>query len=774
MFNNAKSFLKLENLNFDIGSSLKFLFKSNEPNGLLGLISPSTPYYSSSSNSRNLVIPNYLAIELIDGIPSLLINFGNNDVQRINCGSRKLNDNNWHSIEIKRDRLGTPSTEQAPKTHTITFSCDNTFSRIKVDELQKFPFTMFTAGNVTGNSQMNLPNELWSSKNPKFFGCIGDFEVSGTRIAMFRETSPESRNTLVDGCRHDTIAQCSTLFRCMNQGECIEGFSRAYCNCDTVSYTGDRCDIPAATITFNGSQGLEYSLVQLNRISSEDISLRFKTPLNNGLLFALKKFENEPSVSISLEDGRVKVVYDRDINDKVIYLGEPYLFSNNKWHTVTVKRFGQIVHVSAVDDEKNHYYVSDDLGNDFEYVTYRFIEIGSISSKSLSQEHPNFIGWIQNVRFNGDELLNYYVNDETGSPGVIEGTAQIGENGLLMHHQLTFTEECPITISTNAQSSRFNVRLYFKTSNPDGVLFIQQGKGGRFMALELNRGILRFVFNVGGGVRVIESSMSLNDKNWHEVTLKQFDRQKFTMKIDEFRELLVDSGTSNPQLSGLGECTVGGIRPSERYVNNGLSNKGYMGCLSSVEFNHEPVDLYSSELSVCASVQRGCVDSVCSPNPCSNNGVCEIVSNQVSCDCSMTSYSGPLCRDDSEFYFFGGNDADAKKCGLVKYTLDVNNVNKEKDHLSFGFTTTVADALLTRIESENGDQFVEIKLIGGFISLEVNINGLLEKKEYLPSVGKKFNDNRYYVVQFKRDRNAVTFRIDNFDQLQFDLQGNYL
>ena len=137
----------------------------------------------------------------------------------------------------------------------------------------------------------------------------------------------------------------------------------------------------------------------------------------------------------------------------------------------------------------------------------------------------------------------------------------------------------------------------------------------------------------------------------------------------------------------------------------------------------------------------------------------------------MTSYSGSLCREDSKFYFFGGTDAQAKTCGLVKYTLDESKVNKESDNLSFGFTTTISDALLIRIESENGGQFVEIKLKGGFVVLEMNINGVLEKKEYFPASGKQFNDNRYYVVQYKRVRNAVTFRLDNFDQLQCDLTG---
>ena len=179
MFKTAQSFLKLQNLNFDLGSSLKFLFKTNEPNGLIGFITPSTPFYSTSQNSRNLIIPNYMAVELVDGIPSLLINLGNDVARRIQCVSHKLNDNKWHSIQIKRDRLGVPATESGASTATVTFGCDDSYSRIKINEEQKFAFTMFTAGNVTGNSEHHLPSDLFHSQNSKFHGCLGGFDITG-------------------------------------------------------------------------------------------------------------------------------------------------------------------------------------------------------------------------------------------------------------------------------------------------------------------------------------------------------------------------------------------------------------------------------------------------------------------------------------------------------------------------------------------------------------------------------------------------------------------
>jgi neurexin len=396
-----------------MGSSLKFLFKTNEPTGLLGLITPSTPFYSTSQSSRNLVIPNYLAVELLDGVPSLLINLGNHQAQRVTCPTTKLNDNNWHTIQIKRERLGAPKTPATPATSTITFSCDETSTRTQVDDEQKFSFSMFTAGNVTGNSDHHLPSDLYHSRSPHFYGCISDFELTGNRVSLYQATSPDSRATLVNGCQHDAAGLCHTMFRCLNRGECVEGFNRAYCSCDTVSYSGERCETAASTLTFNGSQGVEYALVELNRAASEEVSLRFRTPLRSGLLFALKKYQNDVVMSIGLEDGRVKVVYDRGANEKVVYVGDELdLFNTNKWHTVSVRRFGAGVEVRVVDDERNEYAARDDLGGGYRESEYRMVELGSVGSESLVGEYPNFIGWIQNVRFNGDDLLAMYVDGD--------------------------------------------------------------------------------------------------------------------------------------------------------------------------------------------------------------------------------------------------------------------------------------------------------------------------------------------------------------------------
>ena len=267
----------------------------------------------------------------------------------------------------------------------------------------------------------------------------------------------------------------------------MEGFGRTYCNCDAVSFTGAKCETSAASLSFNGSHGVEFVLHTLTPSASEDVSLRFRTRLRNGLLFALKKFVDQPGLVLSLEDGRVKCVYDRENNnDKVIYVGDQNLFNNDKWHTVHVKRTGPTVLVEVIDAEKNKYFVVDDLGDNFVRVDYKYVNIGSIKSPSLEQEHANFIGSIQNCKLNGEDLLPYYIGGKTASWGSnVFGNADPGENSLLLHHQLTFSASCPITLPRVQANDGFDIHLFFKTSHENGVIFFRRGKEYRFMALEL-------------------------------------------------------------------------------------------------------------------------------------------------------------------------------------------------------------------------------------------------------------------------------------------------
>ncbi|EPY80338.1 hypothetical protein CB1_000843034 [Camelus ferus] len=77
------------------------------------------------------------------------------------------------------------------------------------------------------------------------------------------------------------------------------------------------------------------------------------------------------------------------------------------------------------------------------------------------------------------------------------------------------------------------------------------------------------------------------------------------------------------------------------------AKEGFQGCLASVDLNGRLPDLISDALFCNGQIERGCEgpSTTCQEDSCSNQGVCLQQWDGFSCDCSMTSFSGPLCND---------------------------------------------------------------------------------------------------------------------------------
>jgi hypothetical protein len=151
------SFVRLDRLAYDSSANLSFSFKTNENDGLLAFISQ--PGASVQSN--------FLAVELVNGSVSLLLVGADKRSSRVECPSARLNDNKWHNIQVRRDRLGAPESGSALGLASVTLVCDNLVVRAKLPSEVKLSSAQFTAGSAA-----SLPNELWLSKNPKYSGKL--------------------------------------------------------------------------------------------------------------------------------------------------------------------------------------------------------------------------------------------------------------------------------------------------------------------------------------------------------------------------------------------------------------------------------------------------------------------------------------------------------------------------------------------------------------------------------------------------------------------------
>uniref|UniRef100_A0A8D0FDW2 Neurexin 2 n=1 Tax=Strix occidentalis caurina TaxID=311401 RepID=A0A8D0FDW2_STROC len=77
------------------------------------------------------------------------------------------------------------------------------------------------------------------------------------------------------------------------------------------------------------------------------------------------------------------------------------------------------------------------------------------------------------------------------------------------------------------------------------------------------------------------------------------------------------------------------------------SRGGFQGCLASLDLNGRLPDLLADALHRVGHVQRGCdgPSTTCTEESCANQGVCLQQWDGFTCDCTMTSYGGPVCND---------------------------------------------------------------------------------------------------------------------------------
>lgn len=160
----------------------------------------------------------------------------------------------------------------------------------------------------------------------------------------------------------------------------------------------------------------------------------------------------------------------------------------------------------------------------------------------------------------------------------------------------------------------FSIYFQLKTTKLDGLIMyvgpLTQNRPD-FMAVELVAGIVRFVFDVGTGIRVVRSNpkQRISNNEWHDVGILRPTLTQHILRVD-------DSARSDPLPDDAGnydltdEFYVGGL-PQDLFDSlpkQVKSRHGFNGCLSSIDLNGESQHLMEDGK---ASIADGNVMSGC-------------------------------------------------------------------------------------------------------------------------------------------------------------------
>ncbi|XP_056586640.1 neurexin 2a isoform X5 [Triplophysa dalaica] len=743
-FDTAAAYVTLPRWNAKKTGSVSFDFRTTEPNGLL-LFSHGRQQGSKDRRPR----VDFFAVELLDGFLYLLMDMGSGTI-KIKSGNKKVNDGEWCHVDFQREgRKGSISVNG----RSLPFSTNEGSEVLDLDG------DMYLGGLPEDSGGLPLPPEVWTaSLRLGFVGCVRDLFLDGRSKDLRRLAELQSSPGVSSFCTRETHRRCSSE-PCAHGGRCREGWNRHVCDCTGTGYLGPNCEMESAVLSYDGSMFLKVLMAHAVHTEAEDVSLRFMSQRAYGLLMATTSKESADTLRLELDGGRVRLTVNLDCIgiDCNLSKGPETLFAghklnDNEWHSVKVVRRGKSLQLSV-----DNVTVEGQMSGAHTQLEFHHIETGIMTERRFISVMPsNFIGHLQGLSFNRMPYLDLCKN---GDISYCELNARFGMRRIVADPVSFRTRASYVALSTLQAYASMHLFFQFKTTSPDGLMLFNSGDGSDFIVVELVKGYIHYVFDLGNGPSLMKgnSDKPLNDNQWHNVMVSRDDSNVHMLKIDSRTVTQHSNGARNLDLKG--ELYVGGVGKS---MYNSLpkliaSRDGYQGCLASVDLNGRLPDLIADALHRVGQVERGCEagpGTTCMEDSCSNQGVCLQQWEGFTCDCTMTTYGGPLCSDPGTTYIFGRGGA------LITYTWAPNDrPSTRADRLAVGFSTQQSDAILVQVESSQGlGDYLQLHIEQGKVGVIFNV-GTDDITIDEPAV--TVNDGKYHVVRFTRSGGNATLQVDN-------------
>ncbi|KAM9355687.1 neurexin 3a isoform 2-T2 [Pholidichthys leucotaenia] len=747
-FETPEAYISLPKWNTKRMGSISFDFRTTEPNGLILFTHGKRQERKDARSQKNTKV-DFFAVELLDGSLYLLLDMGSGTI-KVKATQTKVNDGAWYHVDIQRDgRSGTISVNSRRTPFTASGE----------SEILDLEGDMYLGGLPSDRTNLILPTELWTAMlNYGYVGCIRDLFIDGRSKDIRQIAGAQNGAGIKPSCNKQPGKQCES-YPCKNRGVCKEGWNRFICDCTGTGYWSRTCEREASILSYDGSMYMKVVMPTIMHTEAEDVSLRFRSQRAYGLLMATTSRDSADTLRLELDGSRVKLTVNLDcirINcnsskgPETLYAGQK--LNDNEWHTVRVVRRGKTYKLTVDDDVAEGQMVGDHTRLEFHNI-----ETGIMTERRFVSSIPSsFIGHLQSLRFNGMLYIDLCKN---GDIDYCELNARFGVRSIIADPVTFKSKSSYLSLATLQAYTSMHLFFQFKTTSPDGFILFNSGDGNDFIAVELVKGYIHYVFDLGNGPILIngKSERALNDNQWHNVAITRDNSNTHTLKVDAVATSQTINGAKNLDLKG--ELYIAGLGPG-MYGNLPklvASREGFKGCLASVDLNGRLPDLLSDALFRSGQIERGCEgpSTTCQEDSCANMGICIQQWENYTCDCSMTSYTGTQCNDPGTTYIFG------KGGGLITFNWPANErPSTRTDRLTVGFSTSLKDGILARIDSAPGlGDYLMLHILQGKIGVTFNIGTMdISVQESSTPV----NDGKYHVVRFTRNGGNATLQVDNW------------
>uniref|UniRef100_A0A6I8PB69 Neurexin 2 n=1 Tax=Ornithorhynchus anatinus TaxID=9258 RepID=A0A6I8PB69_ORNAN len=749
-FESPEAFVALPRWSAKRTGSVSLDFRTTEPNGLL-LFSqgrraggPGGPGLTQRAD--------YFAMELLDGHLYLLLDMGSGGI-KLRASNRKVNDGEWCHVDFQRDgRKGSISVN----------SRSTPFLASGESEILDLESELYLGGLPEGvRPDQPLPPEVWTAAlRAGYVGCVRDLFIDGRSRDLRGLAEAQGAVGVAPFCSRETLKQCGAA-PCRNGGLCREGWNRFVCDCVGTGFLGPVCDREATVLSYDGSMYMKIMLPGAMHTEAEDVSLRFMSQRAYGLMMATTSKESADTLRLELDGGQMKLTVNLGKGPETLFAG--HKLNDNEWHTVRVVRRGKSLQLSV-----DNVTVEGQMAGAHTRLEFHNIETGIMTERRFISVVPsNFIGHLSGLLFNSQPYMDQC---KDGDISYCELNARFGLRAIVADPVTFKSRASYLALATLQAYASMHLFFQFKTTAPDGLLLFNSGNGNDFIVIELVKGYIHYVFDLGNGPSLMKgnSDKPVNDNQWHNVVVSRDPGNVHTLKIDSRTVTQHSNGARNLDLKG--ELYIGGL--SKNMFNNlpklVASRDGFQGCLASVDLNGRLPDLIADALHRIGQVERGCdgPSTTCTEDSCANQGVCLQQWDGFTCDCSMTSYGGPVCNDPGTTYIFGKGGA------LITYTWPPNDrPSTRMDRLAVGFSTHQRSAVLVRVDSASGlGDYLQLHIDQGTVGVIFNVGTddiAIDEPNAIVS------DGKYHVVRFTRSGGNATLQVDSWPVNERYPAGNF-
>ncbi|XP_021063806.1 neurexin-2-beta isoform X18 [Mus pahari] len=759
-FESPEAFVALPRWSAKRTGSISLDFRTTEPNGLL-LFSQGRRAGAGVGGHSSTQRADYFAMELLDGYLYLLLDMGSGGI-KLRASSRKVNDGEWCHVDFQRDgRKGSISVN----------SRSTPFLATGESEVLDLESELYLGGLPEGGRvDLPLPPEVWTAAlRAGYVGCVRDLFIDGRSRDLRGLAEAQGAVGVAPFCSRETLKQCASA-PCRNGGICREGWNRFVCDCIGTGFLGRVCEREATVLSYDGSMYMKIMLPSAMHTEAEDVSLRFMSQRAYGLMMATTSRESADTLRLELDGGQMKLTVNLDClrvgcapskGPETLFAG--HKLNDNEWHTVRVVRRGKSLQLSV-----DNVTVEGQMAGAHTRLEFHNIETGIMTERRFISVVPsNFIGHLSGLVFNGQPYMDQC---KDGDITYCELNARFGLRAIVADPVTFKSRSSYLALATLQAYASMHLFFQFKTTAPDGLLLFNSGNGNDFIVIELVKGYIHYVFDLGNGPSLMKgnSDKPVNDNQWHNVVVSRDPGNVHTLKIDSRTVTQHSNGARNLDLKG--ELYIGGL--SKNMFSNlpklVASRDGFQGCLASVDLNGRLPDLIADALHRIGQVERGCdgPSTTCTEESCANQGVCLQQWDGFTCDCTMTSYGGPVCNDPGTTYIFGKGGA------LITYTWPPNDrPSTRMDRLAVGFSTHQRSAVLVRVDSASGlGDYLQLHIDQGTVGVIFNVGTddiTIDEPNAIVS------DGKYHVVRFTRSGGNATLQVDSWPVNERYPAGNF-